>query len=88
MFLLIITSSISIIAYLIVRLNHDFLDKPVDPERNMINTVLLGMIGVLWTIYKAFIGEPMWMRIIVSIGIIIFTIIFVRHALKHPRFKK
>nr|DAP11945.1 MAG TPA: hypothetical protein [Caudoviricetes sp.] len=88
MFLLIITSSISIIAYLIVRLNHDFLDKPVDPERNMVNTVLLGMIGVLWTIYKTFIGEPVWMKAIVSIGIIVFTIIFVRHALKHPRFKK
>nr|DAU63393.1 MAG TPA: hypothetical protein [Caudoviricetes sp.] len=88
MFLLIITSSISIIAYLIVRLNHDFLDRPLDPERNMVNTVLLGMIGALWTTYKAFIGESVWMKIIVSIGVIIFTIIFVRHALKHPRFKK
>ena len=54
----------------------------------MVNTVLLGMIGALWTIYKAFIDEPVWMKIIVSIGVIIFTIIFVRHALKHPRFKK
>ena len=54
----------------------------------MVNTVLLGMIGALWTIYKAFTDEPVWMKIIVSIGIIVFTIIFVRHALKHPRFKK
>ena len=86
--LVVITLSIWIIAYLIVRLNHDFLDRPLDPERNMVNTVLLGMIGVLWTVYKTFANEPLWMKITVSVGIIVFTIIFTRHALKHPRFKK